>query len=85
MTGQEVSIEASGLQVAGFPMGNGSDVVFAYQLGIRIDVALTNYLNLDLGYRFFSSTRPAFTAVNGNTFDMDYTGHSAVIGLRFGF
>ena len=78
-------IQASGLQVAGFPMGSGSDVVFAYQLACGIDVALTNYLNLDLGYRFFSSTRPTFTAVNGNTFDMDYTGHSAVLGLRLGF
>lgn len=78
-------IEASDLQVAGFPMGSGSAVVFAYQLACGVDVALTDHLNLDLGYRFFSSTRPTFTNVNGNTFDMDYSSHSAVLGLRLGF
>jgi len=78
-------IEASDLQVAGFPMGSGSAVVFAYQLACGVDVALADHLNLDLGYRFFSSTRPSFTDVNGNTFDMDYSSHSAVLGLRLGF
>ncbi len=78
-------IEASDLQVAGFPMGSGSSVVFAYQLAGGVDVALTDHLNLDLGYRFFGSTRPTFTEVSGHKFRMDYYSHSAVLGLRFGF
>jgi len=78
-------IEASGLKVAGFPMGSGSSNVFAYQVGAGVDVALTDHLNLDLGYRFFSSTRPAFTEVNGDKIEMDYPSHSAVLGLRLGF
>ncbi len=78
-------IEASDLTVTGQPMGSGSDVVFAYQLGAGIDVALTDHLNLDLGYRFFNSMRPAFTEANGRTFKMDYLSHSAVLGLRVGF
>lgn len=78
-------IEASDLTVTGQPMGNGSAVVFAYQLGAGIDVALTDHLNLDLGYRLFSSARPKFTEVNGRKFEMDYINHSAVLGLRVGF
>lgn len=78
-------IEASDLQVEGQPMGSGTTTVFAYQLGAGIDVALTDYLNLDLGYRFFSSIRPRFTEVNGHTFSMDYLSHNVVIGLRVGF
>jgi len=77
--------EASDLQEAGFPMGRGSAVAFAYQVGAGVDVALTDHLNLDLGYRFFSSTRPTFTEVDGRKFDMDYSSHSAVLGLRVGF
>ena len=78
-------IEASDLKVSGFPMSNGSAVVFAYQLGTGIDFALTDNLSLDLGYRFFNSTKPKFTEVNGQTFKMDYFSHSAVLGLRVGF
>lgn len=78
-------IEASGLTVTVGPLGSGSATVFAYQLGAGIDVALTEYLNLDLGYRFFSSARPKFTEANGQTFTMDYASHNAVLGLRVGF
>jgi opacity protein-like surface antigen len=78
-------IEASDLKVTGQPLSNDSAVVFAYQLGAGVDVALTDHLNLDLGYRFFSSTRPAFTEAAGHIFKMDYTSHSAVLGLRVGF
>ncbi len=78
-------IEASGLKVAGQPMGSGSNIVFGYQLGAGVDYALTDNLNLDLGYRFFSSIRPRFTEANGHTFTMDYLSHNAVLGLRVGF
>lgn len=78
-------IVASDLTVAGRPLGSGSVTVFAYQAGSGIDVALTNRLNLDLGYRFFGTARPAFTETGGRTFRMDYFSHCAVIGLRAGF
>lgn len=80
-------IEASDLRVAGQPLSTGNDsvFVFAYQLGGGFDVALTDQLSLDLGYRFFSSARPKFTETNGRKFEMDYFNHSAVVGLRFGF
>jgi opacity protein-like surface antigen len=78
-------IEASDLTVTGQPLGSGSAIVFAYQVGAGIDVALTDYLNLDLGYRFFSSSKPKFTEANGQKFEMDYLSHNAVFGLRVGF
>ena len=78
-------IEASDLQVTGQPMSNDSNFVFAYQLGTGVDFALTKRLNLDLGYRFFGSTKPRFAETNGHKFAMDYFSHSAVLGLRVGF
>ncbi|MGB9082371.1 MAG: outer membrane beta-barrel protein [Desulfuromonadaceae bacterium] len=78
-------IKASGLEVIGHPMSSGSAVVFAYQLGGGVDVALTDHMNLDLGYRFFNCSKPSFSEVNGDKFEMGYTSHSAVLGLRLGF
>jgi opacity protein-like surface antigen len=78
-------IEASDLKVTGQPLASGSSVVFAYQLGTGVDFALTDYLSLDLGYRFFSSTSPKFTEANGRKFEMDYFSHNAILGLRLGF
>jgi opacity protein-like surface antigen len=78
-------MEASDLKVNGQPLGSGSSVVFAYQLGAGVDFALTDYLSLDLGYRFFNSTRPRFTEANGQSFKMDYLSHNVILGLRVGF
>ena len=78
-------IEAANLKVTGEPLATGSDTVLAYQLGAGIDYMLTNYLNLDLGYRFFNSIRPELTEANGQKFKMDYMSHSIVFGLRAGF
>jgi opacity protein-like surface antigen len=78
-------IVASDLTVTDHPFSNGSDLVIAYQLGAGIDIALTDHLNLDLGYRFFGSTRPKFTETSGKTFKMDYLNNSAILGLRVGF
>ncbi len=76
---------ASALTVTNEPLATGSDIVFAYQVGTGVEFALTNYLSLDLGYRFFSGTRPKFTEANGKNFKMDYLSHSAMLGLRLGF
>ena len=78
-------VEASGLTVSGQPMGSGSSLVFAYQVGAGFDVALSDRLSLDVGYRFFGTVRPQFTEVNGRPFTMDYYSHSAVVGMRVGF
>jgi OOP family OmpA-OmpF porin len=78
-------IEASDLTVTGQPLSNSSAFVLAYQLGAGVDYALTDHLNLDLGYRLFSSSNPKFTEANGRKFEMDYLSHNVVLGLRVGF
>jgi opacity protein-like surface antigen len=78
-------MEAADLKEAGFPLSNSSANVFAYQAGTGVDFALTKRLSLDLGYRFFGSTKPKFTDVNGHKFGMEYFSHNAILGLRIGF
>lgn len=78
-------IEASDLQVTGKPLSADSAFVFAYQGGVGIDYALTDRLNLDLGYRFFGGMRPKFSEADGTPFRMSYYNHSVVLGLRVGF
>jgi opacity protein-like surface antigen len=78
-------MEASDLKVAGVPLGSGSSVVFAYQLGTGIDFALNKYLSFDLGYRFFNSSQPKFSEADGQKFKMGYYSHNVVLGLRVGF
>jgi opacity protein-like surface antigen len=80
-----VRIETSDLTVTGGPLSNDSALALAFQFGLGIDYALTERLSLDLGYRFFSSTRPRFSEVNGPPFKMDYLNNSVVLGLRVGF
>lgn len=78
-------MKASGLTVAGNPLGSGTSTVFAYQVGTGVELVVTDHISLDLGYRFFSSIRPSFTEVSGRTFKMDYFSHNAVFGVRYGF
>jgi opacity protein-like surface antigen len=78
-------METSGLQITGQPLASGSKTVFAYQLGTGIDLTVTKYLNLDLGYRFFSSVKPKFTEADGRKLSMDYYSHNVLLGLRVGF
>lgn len=78
-------MEASDLKVNGQPLADGSSSVLAFQAGTGVDFALTKKLNLDLGYRFFGSTRPEFTEANGRKFKMDYYTHNVILGLRYGF
>jgi len=78
-------MEAADLKVDGFAMSNSSAVVLAYQAGTGVDFAFSKRLSLDLGYRFFGSTKPRFTEVNGRKFGMEYFSHNAVLGLRVGF
>jgi opacity protein-like surface antigen len=78
-------IAASGLQVTGRPLGDDKATVFAYQLGGGVAYVLTEALQLDLGYRFFNSTKPEFTEANGDKYAVGYLNHSVMFGVRLGF
>lgn len=73
------------LQVTGQPLSSDAAIVFAYQLGAGCEYALTDNLSLDLGYRYFGSSRPKFSEANGRDFELDYASHSVVLGLKVGF
>ena len=78
-------ISAADLTVTGQPLTDDEALVFAYQLGCGVDVALSEKLTLDFGYRFFSSSKAEFSETNGEKFDLSYLSHSAMVGLRLGF
>lgn len=78
-------ITAKDLTVTGQPLSDDDALVFAYQFGAGVDVALTPSLILDLGYRFFSTTKPELQEANGEEFETAYLSHSAMIGLRLSF
>lgn len=78
-------IAAGGLKVSGTPLSDDTAIVFAYQAGVGIDLTLNNSFSLDLGYRFFGTSRPRFTEPDGLKFGTSYYSHSAVLGLRYGF
>jgi opacity protein-like surface antigen len=78
-------IKVANLTVSGQPMGNGSDVVFAYQVQAGVDFAVSDNFSFDLGYRLFGTSSPGFTESSGLKSKMDYLSHSAVLGLRVGF
>lgn len=78
-------MEAVNLKVAGKHLSDDMTTVFAYQLGAGVEVPVTGWLTLDLGYRFFGSIRPRFSEGNGHSFKMDYYNHGVQLGFRAGF
>lgn len=65
------------------------DTVFAYQVGAGVGIALNRRLTLDIGYRYFGTSRAKFRniLVNGDdgTADFKFESHNAAIGLRVKF
>lgn len=61
------------------------DTVFAYQAGAGLEVALNQRLSLDLGYRYFSTSRGNFRKDWPNSTDLKFESHNAAVGLRLKF
>jgi opacity protein-like surface antigen len=62
-----------------------SDNVFAYQAGAGIAVALNRRLSLDLGYRYFGTSRANFSKDWPNSTDLKLESHNGAVGLRLKF
>lgn len=71
--------------VAGSPLADDSDWVLAGQVGLGSGYAISNHLTFDLGYRFFTTTRPEFKDAAGEKFDSEYFSHLLQAGLRITF
>jgi opacity protein-like surface antigen len=61
------------------------DTVFAYQVGAGVALELNPHMALDLGYRYFATSDPEFTDVDGFKFESEYKTHNASLGLRIMF
>jgi opacity protein-like surface antigen len=61
------------------------EVVFAYQAGAGVEVDLTPHLSLDLGYRYFGTSRASLRKDWPNSTDLKLESHNAAVGLRFKF
>ena len=62
-----------------------SDTVFAYQAGGGVEIAMNSVLSLDLGYRYFGTTKARLD----NSFDLStrlrFESHNATAGFRIKF
>ncbi|OGR33604.1 MAG: hypothetical protein A2091_06000 [Desulfuromonadales bacterium GWD2_61_12] len=67
------------LAVAGLPLIDDEVTTVAGQGGLGLDIDITSWLRLDVGYRFFY-VRPEFTQSNGSDVTIDYREHSALVG-----
>jgi opacity protein-like surface antigen len=60
------------------------DTVFAYQLGAGMEITISRYFSLDLGYRYFATDRGRFDG-GGQGTRMKFESHNATVGGRFKF
>jgi len=75
-------VSLKGVEVAGLPVVDDDDLVFAYQLGVGVGYSLSKAVELDLGYRFFGTTNPGLKDANGASFDSEYLAHNFQLGIR---
>lgn len=61
------------------------DAVFAYQAGAGLEIALNQLLSLDLGYRYFGTSRASFDKNWPTTTDLKFESHNGAVGLRVKF
>lgn len=70
---------------AGSTSIDDSDTVLAYQGLAGVTYRLNTNINLDLGYRYFTTEKPNFRTRAGGTVESDYDDHAVVLGLRYRF
>ncbi|MDW7645074.1 MAG: outer membrane beta-barrel protein [Desulfuromonadales bacterium] len=70
---------------AGAPFVDDTDVVFAFQAGAGVGFMVSDPLTLDFGYRFQGTTKPEFTAANGEKFELEHYSHLFLVGARVTF
>jgi opacity protein-like surface antigen len=73
------------LSVSDLPLVNDDTMAYAWQVGCGVEMAVTNSLRFDLGYRFFSASRAEFVEVDGRKVKFDYATHTGLAGLVFLF
>jgi opacity protein-like surface antigen len=79
------NVSINDLGAFGVPFADDDDTVFAYQVGAGVALELNPNMALDLGYRYFATSDPEFTDVDGFKFESEYKTHNASLGLRIMF
>jgi opacity protein-like surface antigen len=64
---------------------SGSDTVFAYQAGAGLEIALNREVSLDLGYRYFGTSKARFGGNQDITTSLKFESHNAAVGVRLRF
>lgn len=59
--------------------------VFAYQAGGGLEIAISPQFSLDLGYRYFGTTRATFDSDVFTTTKLKYESHNGMVGFRVKF
>ncbi|NTV48787.1 MAG: porin family protein [Geobacteraceae bacterium] len=63
--------------------GAGNDTVFAYQVGAGLDIALNRRFSLDVGYRYFGTSRADFYSDLAISSSMKFESHTSTLGFRY--
>lgn len=83
------SLDVDNVTVNGTRFIDDSEIVFAYQVGTGIELAINRSLSLDLAYRYFGTADKEFEndTLDAATkhFDFRYETHNALLGLRYKF
>ncbi len=61
------------------------DTVFAYQAGAGLEIAFTQMLSLDIGYRYFGTAKAKFNRHEFTAAELKFESHNASVGFRFKF
>ncbi|HET6420648.1 MAG TPA: outer membrane beta-barrel protein [Geobacteraceae bacterium] len=64
---------------------DADDTVFAWQLGAGLEFALTPFMSVDVGYRYFETDNATFNSGFLNTSNVKLKSHNGVVGLRLKF
>lgn len=76
----EVSVD---LSYQGMKFIDDDDTVFAYQVGGGIAFTVAPNVDLFVDYRYFGTSDPSFTDVDGFTFKSEIATHNISAGVRF--
>ncbi|MSM40985.1 MAG: outer membrane beta-barrel protein [Geobacter sp.] len=68
-----------------FLYSEGDDTVLAYQAGAGVEIALNRKLSLDVGYRYFGTSKATFDKDISRTTDLKLESHNVAVGLRVKF
>jgi len=62
-----------------------SKIVFAYQLAAGVAYNVTKELTLDLGYKYFATSKPELEDTSGSKAKVEYMSHNLFLGARYSF